>query len=140
MGREVIFGLGLNQLSDYCEERVPNDIQNSLIRTSMGSLIAGVISGYISHIPHNLSAIKLMEPHRSYSEIFTSLGQSHQHRVPLGLPPLLQNICVTGLTILMPKGVLIRTSQIVGSFVILNGMITALKDFAIHDTVRSRMR
>jgi hypothetical protein len=24
--REVVFGVGLNQLSDYCEERVPDDV------------------------------------------------------------------------------------------------------------------
>ncbi|KAH8072509.1 metalloendopeptidase [Aureococcus anophagefferens] len=37
-GREVIFGLGLNNLADYCEERVPRDVANSkLARNALGS-------------------------------------------------------------------------------------------------------
>ena len=38
-GREVIFGLGLNNLADYCEERVPRDVANSkLARNALGSV------------------------------------------------------------------------------------------------------
>ena len=29
--REVIFGVGLNQLSDFCEERVPNNVSESKV-------------------------------------------------------------------------------------------------------------
>ena len=38
--REVIFGVGLNQLSDFCEERV-SFIKNSALRNAAGSMIAG---------------------------------------------------------------------------------------------------
>ena len=45
---QVIFGVGLNQLSDYCEERIPPYIENTALRNAAGSLTAGIISGYLS--------------------------------------------------------------------------------------------
>jgi hypothetical protein len=39
-GREVIFGIGLNQLSDYCEERV-GFVTNPVLRTATASIFAG---------------------------------------------------------------------------------------------------
>ncbi len=44
MCREVIFGIGLNQLSDYMEERIPQSITtNEALRTAGGSMIAGLL-------------------------------------------------------------------------------------------------
>ena len=61
--REVIFGVGLNQLSDYCEERVPDAFATSkVLRNAAGSLVAGLFAGYLSHVPHNLSTMKLLQP------------------------------------------------------------------------------
>ena len=48
MAREVIFGIGLNQMSDYCEERIPASVtSNEALRTMGGSMIAGVVYVYI---------------------------------------------------------------------------------------------
>ena len=60
--REIIFAIGLNQMSDYLEERVPVSIESGLLRNAVGSLSAGVMAGYFSHVPHNLSTLKLMDP------------------------------------------------------------------------------
>jgi hypothetical protein len=63
-GREIVFGLGLNQMSDYFEERVQQWTGgDGMVANALGSLIAGVVSGYLSHVPHNLSTFKLLEPH-----------------------------------------------------------------------------
>jgi hypothetical protein len=74
-GREIVFGIGLNQLSDYWEERwqeiLGRDKTNPVVSNAAGSLTAGVISGYFSHVPHNLSTYKLLEPHRSYANLYS---------------------------------------------------------------------
>ncbi|CAN0535694.1 unnamed protein product, partial [Scytosiphon promiscuus] len=35
--------------------------QNAFARTAAGSMISGVIAGYLSHIPHNVSTLKLLQ-------------------------------------------------------------------------------
>ncbi len=102
--REVIFGVGINQLSDACEERIGDvslidtdfgllanvafrvglnvffvctnfvfqpfqDIENTFMRTMAGSMIAGVAAGYFSHVPHNVSTIKLLNPNLTYPQV-----------------------------------------------------------------------
>jgi CRP-like cAMP-binding protein len=125
--REIIFGVGLNQLSDYCEERIVQDISNPALRNAAGSLLAGVISGYISHVPHNLSTLKLLTPQQSYGHHFTSLYTTREQTIPgFVTKPATRKLAAIALTILTPKGVVIRTSQIVGSFIILNGTINYL--------------
>ena len=128
--REVIFGIGLNQLSEYCEERVPLVIENPVLRNAGGSLMAGVISGYLSHIPHNLSALKMMNPQKSYPQHFASLMQNWKPKLTR-LPPSFQNPTAAVLCCVLPKGVTIRTAQIVGSFIILNGLINIFKEWKI---------
>ena len=45
--REVIFGVGLNQLSDWMEERVPPAAATSkVLRNALGSISAGLVAGY----------------------------------------------------------------------------------------------
>lgn len=61
--REIIFAMGLNQMSEFFEERMPTNMTPS-VRNMLGSLSAGVISGYLSHVPHNLSTLKLMTPNK----------------------------------------------------------------------------
>jgi len=124
--REVIFGIGLNQLSDYCEERVPY-FDNLAIRNAAGSLAAGVISGYLSHVVHNLSALKLMNPHKTYVQHFREYVQKSESRIPANLPLSIRRFSMTVIACLLPKGVHIRTAQIVGSFIILNGSISAMQ-------------
>jgi hypothetical protein len=131
-GREVIFGIGLNQMSDFFEERLqPFFNGHSLMANAAGSLAAGVVSGYLSHVPHNLSTFKLMEPHQSYASLY-------QVFVNKSVPPLVDSLTLAWhplarsttravFATLFPKGVVIRTAQIVGSFMILNGTINFLQ-------------
>lgn len=87
--REVIFGVGLNQLSDFFEERWKPFVSNPTFANAAGSLTAGVVSGYLSHVPHNLSAYKLMDPSRSYGEHFRRFVDTSvpEALVPNSLPP-----------------------------------------------------
>jgi len=128
MVREIIFGIGLNQLSDYFEERIPQSlVESEGLRNMGGSMIAGVFSGYLSHIPHNLSTLKLMTPNKTYWQHLGSLVAQSEARVPTSLSPGVRNAVATVFAILFPRAVMIRTVQIVGSFTILNGTINTLK-------------
>ncbi|KAG9408070.1 hypothetical protein AC1031_021305 [Aphanomyces cochlioides] len=130
--REVIFGVGLNQLSDYFEERVPLDESQPILKNAIGSLFAGVVAGYFSHVPHNLSTLKLMNPQKSYARHLSDLVEHAQSRVPTSIQsPQARRIVATALAFVFPKGLTIRTTQIVGSFIILNGTINSLKDFDV---------
>jgi len=131
-GREIVFGLGLNQLSDYFEERVnPFFPDNAIAANAAGSLMAGVVSGYFSHVPHNLSTLKLLEPHKSYWElnkIFIDRSVPPAVERMVGQwPPLAQTVGRPLFAYVFPRGLLIRTTQIIGSFVILNGTINLLQ-------------
>lgn len=136
-GREVIFGLGLNQLSDYLEERWQTVLgrgkTSPILANAAGSISAGVISGYLSHVPHNLSTYKLLEPRRSYGELYRmfvnksvppSLDRSIQQ---WDVSPKLQQAARYTAATLFPRGLVVRTVQIVGSFMILNGTINYLQ-------------
>eukprot|EP00293_Proteomonas_sulcata_P004059 CAMPEP_0184329470 /NCGR_PEP_ID=MMETSP1049-20130417/144169_1 /TAXON_ID=77928 /ORGANISM="Proteomonas sulcata, Strain CCMP704" /LENGTH=364 /DNA_ID=CAMNT_0026651843 /DNA_START=35 /DNA_END=1129 /DNA_ORIENTATION=+ len=128
MAREVIFGIGLNQMSDYWEERIPHTmVESEALRTAFGSMISGVLAGYLSHIPHNLSTLKLMTPSKTYWQHLASLVDQSESRVPNSLSPASRRAVATAAAILFPRAVMIRTAQIVGSFIILNGTINALK-------------
>ena len=83
---QVIFGIGINQLSEWCEERVPEALlEGKASRNFAGSMAAGVACGYLSHIPHNLSALKLLQPDKSYAQHFNQLVEDSAARVPSGL-------------------------------------------------------
>ena len=84
--REVIFGIGLNQLSDYCEERVPSFVEGQALRTAGGSLMAGVLCGYLSHVVHNMSTLKLMNPNKTYGEHFREYVAQAESRLPANIP------------------------------------------------------
>jgi len=119
--REVIFGVGLNQMSDHFEQVIPTDYSPA-IRNAGGSMIAGVVSGYLSHVPHNLSTMKLMTPSKSYALLLHEFSQQRMGSVKF-LPTAMQSPAATCLSIVAPKGLLVRTTQVVGSFVLLNGII-----------------
>ena len=132
-------------------------------------MISGVLSGYLSHIPHNLSTLKLMTPSKTYMQHLESLVSQSESRIPTRSSPsscprlrlcdcilcamfprparLLSSCLVTRAcsfspgtrkamatfaAIAFPRAVLIRTAQIVGSFIILNGTINALKVNTLH--------
>jgi len=133
-GREVIFGVGLNQLSDYCEERVPQVIESPAFRNAFGSLSAGVMSGYLSHVVHNMSTLKLMNPNKSYSQHMKEYIKRSETRIPAGVPDSMKPAATTATALLLPTGVMIRTTQIVGSFIILNGTIKAINRYFYQNT------
>jgi len=133
MLREVIFGIGINQLSEWCEERVPSALfQGQASRNFVGSMAAGVTCGYLSHIPHNLSALKLLQPHKSYAEHFGGLVEDSAARLPsdLGLPRLGRWALAAAAAVMIPKGVTIRSAQIAGSFAIINGTINLMAKYS----------
>lgn len=131
-GREIIFGIGLNQMSDFFEERVgPYTGGDGMMANAVGSLMAGVVAGYLSHVPHNLSTFKLLEPHVGYGQLYQqfvdksvppSIDRAVQH-----WPSISRNLTRSVFATLFPRGVMIRTTQIVGSFMILNGTINYLQ-------------
>ncbi|KAG6951281.1 hypothetical protein JG688_00013790 [Phytophthora aleatoria] len=137
MVREVIFGVGLNQLSDYFEERLSVTTSPAL-NNAIGSMAAGVVSGYLSHMPHNLSTMKLMHPQKSYGEHMDDFIRRAEVRVPNTVSPRQRYMAATALALLFPKGLTVRTSQIVGSFIILNGTINSLKDIDFN-TIKGYM-
>lgn len=137
--REVIFGVGLNQLSDYFEERV-TFISNGAIRNAIASVMAGTVAGYFSHVPHNLSTMKLMEPHKSYAQHMHAFIKKSETRVPTSLAPSTRYALATVMALTFPRGLGIRTTQIVGSFVILNGTINSIKDFDPLNMIKDYLR
>eukprot|EP00122_Pirum_gemmata_P000193 Pgem_evm2s165 len=66
-------------------QRIPG-IKSQNVRNVLGSMTAGVISGYLSHVPHNLSTLKLMSPQKSYGELMQGLADQSAKRVPWFLP------------------------------------------------------
>lgn len=133
--REVIFGIGLNQLSDYFEERIPV-AASPAVTNALASLLAGVVSGYLSHVPHNLSTLKLMNPQKPYRAHMADFVAHSKSRVPDTIPPRARFAAAAVLAVLFPRGLTIRTTQIVGSFIILNGTINSLKDIDVASVRR----
>lgn len=126
--REVIFGIGLNQLSDWYEERVP--IANPVLANMAGSLSAGITSGYLSHVPHNISTLMLNNPKLTFAEHCRGYVKLSEARVAHIESPFLRNAAMVSLSILAPKGIIPRTTQIAGSFILLNGTINAIDRYA----------
>jgi hypothetical protein len=128
VGREIIFGLGINQLSDYCTERA-SWIPNSYLQQGIGSISAGVIAGFLSHVPHILSTLKLQQPHISYAAHW----EKHYSRYLEYVPPTFTNLqhrrwMAQTMSICMPIGVIRRSLQIGGTFTIINGTAYALRN------------
>mmetsp|Transcript_22459 Transcript_22459/g.44116 ORF Transcript_22459/g.44116 Transcript_22459/m.44116 type:complete len:515 (-) Transcript_22459:58-1602(-) len=151
-GREILFGVGINQLSDFLEERM-EIFESQNMRNLGGSLLAGILAGYCSHIPHNLSTLKLMTPSKSYSQLFKELqapwnkwfdkefmpmsrtARLHSSTSQPAGRQVLRSILVPVLTCLLPKGALIRTTQIAGSFLIINTTINYLSHINVKVSV-----
>jgi len=120
--REVIFAIGFNQLSDYFEERIPESVSDGRYRSALGSMEAGCIAGFLSHHPHNMSTMKLVHPSRSYREIAREiLGSSIEARVPK-FPPGTPRWILSMAAVFLPQGMLLRSLQIAGTFLIVNGV------------------
>jgi len=126
---KLSFGVGLNQLSDYCEERWAPFITTPSFRNAAGSLTAGVISGYLSHVVHNLSTLKLMNPNKTYWTHIKEYVAKSEKRIPQNFPAPLKGFATVAASIFLPQGVHIRTTQIVGTFIILNGTIGAIERY-----------
>jgi CRP-like cAMP-binding protein len=132
--REIVFGVGLNQMSDYFEERLTPffGVGHAMMANAAGSLVAGVVSGYLSHVPHNMSTFKLLEPHRTYRDLFMNEFVKKScprvvNKTVSAWPETTKLIARMLFATLFPRGVMIRTTQIVGSFIILNGTINYLQ-------------
>lgn len=130
MVREIIFAAGLNQASDYIEERVPSEIKSGPLRNLCASLTAGVLSGYLSHVPHNMSALKLMEPSKGYSQIFKEYAAKNEDRMPQTWAAKNRTLGAQVVAVLLPKAVFTRTIQIVGTFALLNGGIYVMRPYS----------
>lgn len=100
--------------------------QNIVFITHIYIHITGVVSGYLSHVPHNLSTLKLMTPQKSYGQLFNEFAVKSEARLPETMSPKARVVCGRVLSVLAPVGVHIRTTQMVGSFIILNGLIRML--------------
>lgn len=127
--REVIFAIGLNEVSDYCQAAVPAQLENKVVRNVVGSITAGVLAGYVSHVPHNLSTLKLLKPQLSYAQHFGSLVKTaieSRFKQPDSLvyrSRPVYSLLGASIVFALPRGVIIRSMQIAGSFVLVNGAI-----------------
>ncbi len=127
--REIIFGIGINQISDVCRERcVPAAVSNAHVRTAVGSIVAGMGSALMSQVPHNLATMKLLDPKRTYGELWNTLWVRSLPRVPAAVPEASRNLAAQVLTVIAPIGALRRCTQIAGSFVIINGLVYTWRD------------
>eukprot|EP00516_Mucochytrium_quahogii_P009939 CAMPEP_0203772830 /NCGR_PEP_ID=MMETSP0099_2-20121227/4283_1 /ASSEMBLY_ACC=CAM_ASM_000209 /TAXON_ID=96639 /ORGANISM=" , Strain NY0313808BC1" /LENGTH=488 /DNA_ID=CAMNT_0050670519 /DNA_START=926 /DNA_END=2388 /DNA_ORIENTATION=+ len=138
--REVIFGIGINQLSDFCEERMEL-FDSPNLKNMGGSLVAGLLAGYFSHVPHNLSTLKLLYPKKSYRELFKQLETPWANRFDKEFGKLGKNdatrqsfrkVAIPILSCLLPKGSLLRSAQIAGSFIIINSAVNALSHINVN--------
>lgn len=111
---------------------------NKFLRNALGSVAAGIVAGYFSHIPHNLSTMKLLAPHISYKEHFNTLIVRAEEALPIALPSKLMKPLGLVRTLFMPQGFVIRSTQIIGSFVILNG-VSHLMDVRLWGNQDSHM-
>lgn len=129
--REVVFGLGLNQVSERFEARFRERGLGIASATALGSVCAGVVAGYFSHVPHTLSTLKMVHVDKSYAQLFAMLVDKS---APMDLQPSAQGGALARFvgtswarrcawTVVLPKGLFTRTVQICGSFAILNGVI-----------------
>ena len=129
--REIIFGVGINQLTDLCLAGVPERVGTPHLRVALGSIAAGLASGYLSQIPHNLGTLKMLDPSRSYGELWRSIWQRSVPRLPAAVAAgPMRVVAAQCLAVLAPLGCVRRSCQIGGSFVIINGLLYALRDKA----------
>jgi hypothetical protein len=73
--------------------------------------------------------LKLMNPHKSYLTHFNEMAAKNVTRLPTDMEPAMKETAARALTLLLPAALAVRTTQIVGSFMILNGTIVALQDY-----------
>jgi hypothetical protein len=125
--REVIFGIGINQLSDWCSERF-QDIESTFVRGCCGSIAAGITAGYFSHIPHVMSTLKLMQPHLGYGELWTQHYTKYLTQLPPSIPSHRRAIAAKVLSVVFPLGVVRRSCQIAGTFILINSTVFMCRD------------
>lgn len=122
--REVFFAIGFNQLSDYLEERVPEELtMDSKFRAAIGSVQAGCVAGILSHHPHNLSTLKLIHSNRSYGSLWRDMVASQVARRATQFPAGTPSWLLSALAVIFPQGLVLRTLQIAGTFVLVNGAV-----------------
>lgn len=82
--------------------------------------------GYLSHVPHVLSTLKMLNPAKSYAQHAQDVVKGSYRRVPRVVPQNLRWGVAGALALVAPVGLMVRTTQIAGSFVIINGLITVM--------------
>ena len=132
--REVIFAVGINQLADYLTERVGVRItENTGLQQAIGSVTAGVISGYFSHVPHVLSTLKLHKPEASYLRLWAEVYSKSMPSIsPARLSWQGDMMAAQVMAVEFPVGVVRRSVQIAGTFSIINGITYALRNTNLY--------
>ena len=194
--REAVFAVGINEAADACGHlfagRLSSSNSNSTanatamlggapsaLEAAAGSVAAGVVAGYFSHVPHVLSALRLMNPSKGYAALWEQLWRArsdalarrslesgasaaasraglgafvapffagggrltggsviapqrarplfHLFVAPLLAKPRTRNAVAKLLTVVAPIGVVRRSVQIAGTFVIINGITHSLR-------------
>lgn len=127
LAREVIFGIGINQMADFfTKEYAPRATNNPHLQGALGSISAGIVAGYFSHIPHNLSTMKLFYPNKSYGVLWKEFYMRSMFMVPSWIP--WKNTAAQFMCVVFPIGVVRRSIQIGGTFIIINGTIFACRN------------
>eukprot|EP00756_Hemistasia_phaeocysticola_P016824 Hpha_TRINITY_DN15501_c1_g1::TRINITY_DN15501_c1_g1_i1::g.105507::m.105507 len=122
--RDGLFAFGLNQVSEFFEERCPAEWE-PWTRCVLGSALAGGVVGYCSHVPHMLSTMKLAAPAASYGDIFRRMVREAEDRLPHHFPPRSTRAVATFNAIFAPAGVSIRSMQLMGTCALVNGLLYA---------------
>ncbi|KAI9895524.1 hypothetical protein PsorP6_018431 [Peronosclerospora sorghi] len=76
--------------------------------------------------------MNLMHPQKIYVEHMDDFIRRAELRVPKTVSPRQRYLAATAMALLFPNGLTVRTSQIVGSFIILNSTINSLKEVDIN--------
>lgn len=126
--REVLFGIGINQLADFYSERFSLLSENTHLKYALGSICSGVTSGYFSHVPHIMSTQKLFFPHKSYSELWAEYWAKSMAVVPPTVPEPLRPACAKFISVAFPAGVVRRSVQISGTFIIINTLTYTMRN------------
>eukprot|EP01065_Artemidia_motanka_P052543 TRINITY_DN9517_c0_g1_i3.p1 TRINITY_DN9517_c0_g1~~TRINITY_DN9517_c0_g1_i3.p1 ORF type:complete len:439 (+),score=76.74 TRINITY_DN9517_c0_g1_i3:97-1413(+) len=127
-GREVIFAVGLNQASDYFEERLP--LGNKVAEASVAGAAAGFLAAWTSSLLHSLAVRKLLHPRVPYSALWARQRHQAEESLPKELHPQLRSRLGFCAAAVFPQGLLVRCAQTALSFAMINGGIVAVKDVA----------
>ena len=85
------------------------------------------LASHTRHTTHNHHHHHLLH-RRSYGVLFSEYAKSSEARLPASMAPATKETLAKVLALVAPKALVARTTQIVGTFMLLNGIIYMLKD------------